>query len=382
MEGMRVEKMTDANRNYLAVVLMILCSVSFTMLSVFSVQASESFPSFQLFFLRQCQGLLLSWAYLKYYQIPLLGPPSAIKLQILNGLIVSLGAFLYLYTVARLPLFDAVALYYTGPLFVTLFSAIFLGDKLTVENAVTSVLCMSGMILISRPTFIFGDPDDDDDESQGDEEEEEYKNRGFNVALALIGALIQGPNFVLVRKMAVSVDAFVFVFYFCMVSVPVFLVCSLVIEPDSWRGEDDHAVFDIAALFGMGLSGFLGQVLLNLSLKTAAAGFTSEVSNIRYVDLLLSLIASLIIGDSVEVLSIIGALLISLTTIFWLVKVAYLKFSKMAASRRHDDDDENDPLHNDDSEKLLPPKEEIDRHSQQHIAINDSHLDSSVSVKK
>jgi drug/metabolite transporter (DMT)-like permease len=99
---------------YIAILYILLASLLFTIMSVCIVEASNSFPSFQLFFARQFSGLVYTFIYLKYYNIPIFGPEGIRGLQILNGLTLAGATFCYMYSVAFIPLADASALTYTG----------------------------------------------------------------------------------------------------------------------------------------------------------------------------------------------------------------------------------------------------------------------------
>ncbi|XP_020899867.1 solute carrier family 35 member G1-like, partial [Exaiptasia diaphana] len=58
-----------------------------------------------------------------------------------------------------MPLGDATVLIFTSPVFTAIFGRIFLKERLHWIYSILLVLCLAGVTLIARPTFIFGHPD-------------------------------------------------------------------------------------------------------------------------------------------------------------------------------------------------------------------------------
>jgi len=84
---------------------------------------------------------------------------NIIALLIFRG-VCGTGAMLTrFYAVQNMPLGDATVLFFTSPIFVAIFARIFLKERLHYIYFILIGLCLAGVVLIARPTFIFGHRD-------------------------------------------------------------------------------------------------------------------------------------------------------------------------------------------------------------------------------
>ena len=80
-----------------------------------------------------------------------------------------------------LTLSDASVLIFTSPIWTLLMASFFLGEKQTTMDYVATICCVVGIILVARPTFVFGASDDIDGGTES--------NRLFGVVVALTGSI-------------------------------------------------------------------------------------------------------------------------------------------------------------------------------------------------
>lgn len=141
-----------------------------------------------------------------------------------------------------------------GPAFTAILAAIVLGEAFTLFDGICSVTCMVGVVLVSKPEFLFGGGDDKsikDDIS-------EWK-RLFAIFCALVGAMMSAVAYVTVRKIGRGAHFMVHVVYFGFVSAIVATIGMVLFQkpimPQGWN--------EYGMLLLVGLSAFIGQCFLN-----------------------------------------------------------------------------------------------------------------------
>ncbi len=75
---------------------------------------------------------------------------------VLRSLFGTTGLMLSFYAFRHMPLADASVIVFSVPVFVAIFAYLFLKEPCGLFNVVTIVLTLLGVILITRPTFVFG----------------------------------------------------------------------------------------------------------------------------------------------------------------------------------------------------------------------------------
>ena len=129
---------------------MLLAGVLFAAMGVFAKLGAQWFGAADLVFWRSAIGLLVLALLARLKGWPLATPYW--RLHLLRGLsgVVSLG--LYFWCIARLPLATAVTLNYTSPLFLALFSALLLRERLRADRLRALCLAFAGVVLLLEPT--------------------------------------------------------------------------------------------------------------------------------------------------------------------------------------------------------------------------------------
>jgi drug/metabolite transporter (DMT)-like permease len=211
-----------------------------------------------------------------------LGKKGVRKWLLFRGLVTSGGLFLFFYSLTKLPILDAtgkshlmsitevvvLTLYFTsvifflGPVFTLMVASVFLNEHFSAKEGFFSVLCFLGVLLISKPGFLFQDPA----ESQKTE-----LGRFFAVACALGGAIMSAMGYISAKKVGQGTHVLVHIVYFGLVASiasPIVIILSNreFVLPDSSNWDD------ISKLSFVGLFSFIGQPLLNEGLKLAPRG--------------------------------------------------------------------------------------------------------------
>ncbi|XP_028516375.1 solute carrier family 35 member G1-like [Exaiptasia diaphana] len=145
-------------RSFVGVLLALLSALSVVIMNVFA-KLCLILPPFEIGVIRFIVHLLLTTPPVIYTNHSLVYPPKVIALLVLRGFIGASGMFTRVYAVQNMPLGDAIVLIFTSPVFTAVLARIFLKERLHWIYSILLVLCMAGVTLIARPTFIFGHPD-------------------------------------------------------------------------------------------------------------------------------------------------------------------------------------------------------------------------------
>jgi len=86
-------------------------------------------------------------------------PRSAYHLVMLCliGLFGSLTMLTSFISVRLMPVPDAITLMFTAPLFTMVLSSMFLKDRVTLIKAISGLVLMAGIVLVTQPSFLFHD---------------------------------------------------------------------------------------------------------------------------------------------------------------------------------------------------------------------------------
>lgn len=120
-------------------------------------QLSDSYPLHQLVFARSVIGICASLVILQFEGgFPALKTRQA-GLHLLRCLLVVFANMAFFAGLAIMPLADATALFYVAPLFITLLSIPFLGEKVGVRRLAAVVVGFLGVLVMLRPGVDFAE---------------------------------------------------------------------------------------------------------------------------------------------------------------------------------------------------------------------------------
>ncbi len=112
---------------------------------------SASFSLWQIYVVRSLIAAPILIAVIKFREPTLSLKPVSISWTAIRSLLLGIMWVAYYTALPHIKLSVAAAVYYTIPLFITLFSAVFTGDKVTSKSWIAIVLGFFGVLVIVRP---------------------------------------------------------------------------------------------------------------------------------------------------------------------------------------------------------------------------------------
>lgn len=175
-------------------------------------QLSGGYPLHQLVFIRSAIGLLFSVIFLQLEGGWTLLKTRRPGLHLLRALMIVVSNMTYFAAIAVLPLAETTALFFVAPLFITLLSIPFLGEKVGPMRIAAVCIGFGGVLLMQRPWESFANSD----------------VTRIVLLLPVLAALTYAINQVMTRKLGMSSKASALAIYiqatFIVVSAGFYLV--------------------------------------------------------------------------------------------------------------------------------------------------------------
>lgn len=241
---------------------MMLSALAFSAMSALVKLVGARLPSVEIALVRGVLTLAFSWWAVRQAGLSPWGTDRG--WLIVRGLLGFAGLHCYFYAITALPLADATVIQLTNPLLVALAAPIFLREPLRRSDLAGILLGIGGVVLIARPTFLFGGADRPLDP--------------LGLAAAIGGSLCSAAAYLVVRKLRTE-HPLVVVLQFPMLTVP--LTIPLVARVWTWPTPLEWAL-----LLAMGIATQIGQVKMTESLHLEPAARATAVS---YVQILFAL---------------------------------------------------------------------------------------------
>eukprot|EP00794_Sanderia_malayensis_P015682 gene15682-17263_t len=192
--------------------------------------------------------------------------------------------FIY-FGIDKVPLGDATVIMFTSPVFTTMFAYMFLSESCTVVDGTCGLVSFVGVIVSSRPDFIFGNRSSSDvvsvmfpkkNMSETKKESLYYMGMGF----VLLGAVFLSLYYVLTRKIGQTYHHLVNVFFPSLlgaICIPFIMLAfnQDFVVPNYWKAK--------LYIFLVGFTAYFGLELLARSLKLENAGPLILIRNLDIV---------------------------------------------------------------------------------------------------
>lgn len=220
-----------------------------------------------------------------------LGHKGSRGLLLLRSLFGFTGVALYFYSLGKLNLGDASILNKLSPFFVTLFSVLFLKNKLKSYQGLSLLVAFGGALLIIKPQY----------------------DLSVLPALAGVGAAIAaGAAYTVISQLKGKEAPETVMLWFSGISTVISLPFALVL----WESP---MPVEWAALIGTGVLAAAGQYYLTIAYQSAPP---AEVSIYNYSHIIFSLVMGFFIfGEIPDTFSLLGAALIISVAVFLYLKV-------------------------------------------------------------
>ncbi|KAL1408689.1 hypothetical protein Q8F55_005502 [Vanrija albida] len=312
--------------------------------SVKFLMETTAMSTLALIFVRMGITLIFCWIVLfaRGDPHPILGPPAVRKVLVLRGM-AGFGGLVCAYQALRaLSVSDAVTIGFLTPSFTALFGFLLLGESFGLKEAISGFASLLGVILISRPPFIFGhgwgsQPVDDTtrkgrlniDLPNGEADD---SSRLVAVTWALGGVLFSATAYLTIRYIGKRANALHSIGYFSMACT---FTCgiAMLLFPSNQQWPSD--TYGFALILLIGVFGFCAQCLLTFGLQHEKAG---RAGLAMYLQIFFAVILDLVVfGTIPSFLSFVGTIII-LSSAVW-VAMSSLKTAPPAL-----DVDEETPL--------------------------------------
>ncbi|NNE46336.1 MAG: DMT family transporter, partial [Rhodothermales bacterium] len=211
----------------------------FSLMTVFVKMIGTRIPSAEVVFFRSVISVVLTLGMLRHHGISPWGNRKGLLLvRSISGFMALLCFF---YAIARLPLADVTVIHFTHPVFVALLAALFLREHVSLRQAASLFISITGVLVITRPSFLTRS-------AVG-------MLPPLVVGVAIVGAILASVAYVLVRKLRESEDPLVVVLWFPLISVPAAV-------PIMWSNAVWPTPREWLLLAGVGITTQIAQVYL------------------------------------------------------------------------------------------------------------------------
>ncbi|HWJ89231.1 MAG TPA: DMT family transporter [Pelagibacterium sp.] len=261
------------------------------------IKSAEGVPLGQLIFFRSAFALVPVFVLLGWRKQLIAGfRTKRLGAHIFRGCLGTTGMVLIFFALLRLPLPEATTINYATPLFVVIFSAVFLRQKIRLFRWTAVVVGLVGVIIIMWPrlTFLSGDMATVGPQAQG--------------ALAAFAAcMVSATAMMTVSNLVRTESSATIVIYFSLVSA----LIGLASLPFGWIAL---SLEETLILISAGVLGGVGQILLTESYRHADL---TTVAPFEYSSMIVSIVVGLVVFSEVPTIEmLVGGTIVTAAGIF------------------------------------------------------------------
>ncbi|CCC69053.1 hypothetical protein NCAS_0C00630 [Naumovozyma castellii] len=218
------------------------------------------------------------------------GDPKVRKWLILRGCVGFWGVFGMYFSLMYLSISDAVLITFLAPTVTIILAWIILRERFTKVEAAGALVSLLGVVLIVRPTFLFGSdmttPSDveldvDLNPMRDQAESSNPADRLMASIVGLCGVLGMSSVYIIIRFIGKRAHAIMSVSYFSLITLIISTVCIIVMP--SMRLQFPHSLKQWLLFANLGFCGFFFQLLLTLGIQKERAGRGSLMSYTQLV---------------------------------------------------------------------------------------------------
>ncbi len=225
-------------------------------------------------------------------------------LLLLRGLIGGGVVFIFYLSIHKIGVGKGTIFTYTYPIFASIFSAIFLKEKIKLIKWLFIMLAFFGIYILA---------------TGGTNGNNIFFSIGFFEILAIAGAILAGISVVIIKRLHESEDTYAIFFSQCLFGFWIFVVPANVISSSGGYSEG-------ILLLCIGLTATIGQLLMTEGYRHIKVT-TGALLNMM-VPVLNFIVALLIFNEVLTIKEILGSAIIVLSCIFVIASDGFFKSSK------------------------------------------------------
>lgn len=258
---------------------MILASTSFAMMSAMVKLSGGAVPISQQLFFRNLMIGIFAFFTMREEKISFKPSPGSRRDLFFRSFFGLCGMICVFYANRNLKLGDAQILQKTAPVFITLFSTVFLKEDLTLQKILSLVLAFAGALVIIKPDGHYA---------------------LFPFLVGLTGAMMAGLAYTFLRRLR-NENGFRIIFYFAVFS-------SIVLLPPMIYSFEPLSLKNWGLLILIGLFAGSGQFFVTRAYASAPA---SEVSIFDYTGVIVApLVGAILFGERITTRMLFGMFLV------------------------------------------------------------------------
>ncbi|XP_002737793.2 solute carrier family 35 member G1-like [Saccoglossus kowalevskii] len=237
--------------------------------------------------------------------------PLQIYWLVCRGVTGSFSVICAYFAVQHIGVGDALAIFFSNPVFTVFFAWMFLREKLSPIDLLLAVFTVSGVVLIVQPSFIFG----------GNNTHEKH-SRIKGAAVALVGAVFAALVYICLKKLKTGIHLLIPIFYYAL--------CGIIISSVSLSILQAFIVpqcrKDRIILFLIGAFAVVGQLFFTKAVQLEKAAY---IAIIRSLDVVFSFIFEYFAFGRIPNLKVVaGTMLILSSAVCVAVKKMLAKSNK------------------------------------------------------
>lgn len=139
-------------------VILAMFSCIFFACSSLLVKLLQEIPPQEVVFFRSLVQVIFVLPSLIYSEVPVFGDAKHLPFLCVRGIAGTLALCCQFYAFQHMPLADATVIVFSSPIFTGVLAHFLLGEGWGLFDALATLLCFTGVVLIARPTFLFARP--------------------------------------------------------------------------------------------------------------------------------------------------------------------------------------------------------------------------------
>lgn len=195
------------------------------------------------------------------------GDPKVRPWLVMRGAMGFFGVFGMYFSLQYLTISDAVLITFLAPSVTIILAWLILREHLCKAEVVGSLLSLTGVVLIVRPSFLFGDPQGDGNDVA---ETMDPRKRLVATLVALWGVVGISSVWIIIRYIGKRAHAIINVSYFSLITGLIALFGILFVP--SMQFQTPRTTKQWLLLGSLGICGFCHQLLLTIGIQKERAG--------------------------------------------------------------------------------------------------------------